>query len=539
MKKYRRILSVLLCVLMLTAMTAPALSASAATVCTCENTPVVYIKGRTNIYKTPDDTSDGNLAETNFSGGTESIIEASSNIIPAFAAALITDEWDDYCDILFEEIRPIYDQYKLNNDGEVDNASGVAPYWTLENMLARVVAAGKNGHKRYADNITATQFQYDMRIDPCKNAEYLNTYIEKIKEVSGHSKVCIVSRCEGTVIANAYFNMYGYDSVEKNIVFNSIASGAEIADDIYSNKVILDADAMNRFVNTFIDTSPVLDFVKATVNLATFNGLLDDGLGFVNDIYGKISANLMPRLIREIFGCCPGWWGMISLDAYEDCKNFVLDGNKDGTYDKLVEKIENYNVYKANALGILEEMQQNGVEVYVIAKYGSQMYPCIENYDILGDGVVSVYRQTFCGAETAEITGTLSEDYVAERTEAGFGKYISADRKIDASTAPFKDHTWYIKELEHHMYPAVTDQFMLRIIRYDGYATVDTFEDVPQYTLYKSTLDENDKDIGELIPLTEENKDVTEDTTDTSSVLAVLIKFLTSLLNFITHLFKK
>ena len=121
-------------------------------------------------------------------------------------------------------------------------------------------------------------------------------------------------------------------------MYNSIASGAEIADELYSNKVDLDADAMNRFINGFLDTSPVLDLVKETVNILTYAGVVDIGLDFIEDIYDKVSLNLMPRLIREIFGTCPGWWGMVSPEAFEDAKAFVLESdNTDGKYDKLIQ----------------------------------------------------------------------------------------------------------------------------------------------------------------------------------------------------------
>ena len=87
--------------------------------CNCGVTPVIYVKGRTNIYKDPSlGTGSENMAETNLSGGTDSVIEATSNILPALGVALLTDEWDEYCDILLEEITPIYDGYKLNEDGE-------------------------------------------------------------------------------------------------------------------------------------------------------------------------------------------------------------------------------------------------------------------------------------------------------------------------------------------------------------------------------------------------------------------------------------
>lgn len=555
MKTTKRIISLVLCLVML--MSAVSLAASAAKfTCNCGVTPVIYVKGRTNIYKDPSlGTDSENLAEMNLSGGTDSIVDSTVNILTAFGTALLTDEWDDYCDVLFEEIKPLYEGYKLNNDGEKDenNTSGIAENWQLENLLKGYITNEggiRNRHTSYATSWAQfTQFQYDMRLDPRDNADDLETAIEFIKKETGHDKVNIICRCEGNVIVNAYLNEYGYDDIEGVVMYNSIAMGAEIADEMYTNKVALDPDAINRFVNTFIDTSPILDFVKETVNLATYNGLLEGGLDFVMDIYDKISLNLMPRLIREIFGTCPGWWGMISPEICDEAVEFVLESdNADGKYDKLIEKIYGYNEIKANAADILKQAQADGVKVYILAKYGDQMYPCIESYDALGDGVVSLYKQTFEGATTSDITDTLTDDYIKSRVEAGFGKYISADKKVDGSTATFADYTWYIKELRHDNYPWSTDFLMLDLLNSDTYVNATEEFKGPhgtytQYMLYEDYIGDiynlKDENIGKLHPLTDDNKDVSKDNTDTSSVFAVLLKWLTAFFNFITSLFNK
>jgi len=335
------------------------------------------------------------------------------------------------------------------------------------------------------------------------------------------------------------------EEVESVIMYNSIASGAEIADELYSNKVDLDADAMNRFINGFLDTTPVTELIKQTVNVLTYSGVIDGALDWVEGIYDKICLNLMPRLIREIFGTCPGWWGMVSPEAFEDAKAFVLEtDNADGKYDRLIEKIDAYNEYKKNARGVLEQLQASGVKVYVIAKYGEQIYPVIEDADMLGDGVVSLHKQTFCGATTSEIDTTLDEDYIADRIEAGFGDYISADKKVDASTAAFTDHIWYIKNLAHHDYPWSVEFMMCDILNSGKYTTVNDLEDYPRFIHYEETMElifnfTEPALVGKLTPLTEENADISKDTTDTSSRFAVLIRFLTALINFFTSLFTK
>ena len=553
MKATKRIISLILCVLMLVSTFSFAMTAFAEDgeyKCNCGVNPVVYIKGRTNIYKDPSlGTDSENMAEMNFSGLKDKIPEIALNLVTTLGTGFLTDNWDAYCDAIFETVAPIYDQYKLSDEGEIDNKSGIAEDWQLENRmeLCKTEEGGiKNMHTKYAKEWAQfIQFQYDIRLDPRKNADDLNTYIEFIKKETGHNKVNIICRCEGNVIVNAYLAEYGHDSIEGLVMYNSIAMGAEIADDMYTDSVSLDPEAMNRFINTFLDTSPVLDLIKATVNLLAFNGVLGEGLEFVEDGYYNISKNIMPRLIREIFGTCPGWWGMISPEVYEDAKAFVLESNNDdGKYDVLIKKLDEYNEIKYKAPELLKAAQADGVKVHVLTKYGDQMYPVIDSYEKLGDGVVSLYKQSFCGATTSKISKTLSEDYIAQRVAEGFGKYISADKMVDGSTALFPEHTWYVKELRHDDYPWSTDFLMLDLLNYDGYATVDDFEGkYSQYMLYEKYIGEvynmPDENVGILHPLTEENKDTSKDNTDTTSIFAVLLKWLTAFFNFITSLFEK
>lgn len=555
MKTTKKVLSLMLCIIMLASTLSLAMTAFAEDgKCNCGVTPVLYIKGRTNIYKDPSLGIDSeNMAETNFSGLKDNIPEIALNLVTTLGMGFLTDNWDAYCDAIFETVAPVYDQYKLSDEGEINNKSGIAQHWQLKDRieLCKTEEGGiKKMHTKNAKEWAQfIQFQYDIRLDPRKNADDLNTYIEFIKEETGHDKINIVCRCEGNVIVNAYLAKYGHKSIESLVMYNSIAMGAEIADDLYSDNVRFDPDAMNRFINTFLDTSPVMDLIKATVNLLAFNGVLGEGLEFIEDGYYNISKNIMPRLIREIFGTCPGWWGMISPEVYEDAKAFVLlSNNEDGKYDKLIQKLDEYNEIKKKAPDLLKAAQADGVRVHILAKYGDQMYPVIENYETLGDGVVSLYKQTFQGATASKIKGTLSDDYIAERVEAGFGKYISADKMVDGSTAPFADYTWYVKELRHDVYPHSVDFMVLDLFSSKDYvkATEPFTGDhgtYTQYMLYEATFEEQSygkvEEVGTLTPLTEENKDVTKDTTDTTSKFPVLFSWIFALINFIISLFEK
>ncbi len=82
------------------------------------------------------------------------------------------------------------------------------------------------------------------------------------------------------------------------------------------------------------------------------------------------------------------------------------------------------------------------------------------------------------------------------------------------------------------------------IFNYDGYATVNDLEKYPQFIHYEETMElilnfTEPALVGKLTPLTGENKDDSSFNTDTSSRFAVLIKFLTALINFFISLFTK
>lgn len=52
-------------------------------------------------------------------------------------------------------------------------------------------------------------FWYDWSLDPYESADSLKTYIERIKAVTGKSKVSVQTFCLGTSVIVAYIDKYG------------------------------------------------------------------------------------------------------------------------------------------------------------------------------------------------------------------------------------------------------------------------------------------------------------------------------------------
>ena len=513
-KKMKKLVSLLLALTVVLTLFVPAFAAEEGDECDCGYTPIIDIKG-TTIYKDTENLEAGK-AEKEVSGGKDAVIETSLNISKAFAKAMLTDKWDDYCDVLYEEIMPVYDQYALNNDGEIGNKSGIDPNYNIENVTKRAIEGGRERHIREKDNILMYEYLYDSRLDPIQNAALLKRFVETVKEVTGHKKVNILGRCAVCVILNTYFLSYGWDDVESVIFYNSIACGAEVADACFSGEIFLDSTSLNRKAYEFLGLSLVLDLMMSVVEASEYAGLLEKGTDFIQKIYNKVAPNIMPRLLRDIFGTCPGWYSYISPEYYEKCKSFILGDNADGKYDKLIEKIDNYNYnFKPKARSVLEDMAEGGVKVYVVAKYNSQMYPMLKNSEILGDDTISVYKQTYNGATCADISKTLSDEYIATADR----RFVSPDKMIDSSTGVLPEHTWYMRDLAHMDYPLSLDPYMLRLMRSESYASVDTFEDMPQYMRYVKSEDK-------FVPMNEENAPSADEGRPSNDPVRILINFI-------------
>ena len=125
----------------------------------------------------------------------------------------------------------------------------------------------------------------------------------------------------------------------------------------------------------------------------------------------------------------------------------------------------------------------------ITADYGGQQYPVNADSEYLGDFRVGTKAQSL-GATTAKIGGTLSADYLKSRAAAGYEKYLSPDKKIDASTCAFRDHTYFISNL-NHTWPGKYVTAELSLI---DLANVDADASRPQFLYW-------DADAGKLVSL--------------------------------------
>ncbi len=148
---------------------------------------------------------------------------------------------------------------------------------------------------------------------------------------------------------------------------------------------------------------------------------------------------------------------------------------------------------------LLRSCEADGIEVGCVTKYGYPAIPLCAEADMLSDGHALVSHVSF-GATTSKHYGTLDEKYINARVAGGKGKYISADKKIDASTGLFPDRSWFIGNLEHQYFPYLIDYLTQDFFILDD-MTVDNTAKYPQFMVFNEEY--------RLDPLTEENADKT------------------------------
>lgn len=423
------------------------------------------------------------------------IMDTVKENIDVFAKAVLTQEWDEFCDVAYGIVSPLYADLMLDKNGNPRDNSRVDV-----SSIDRINPTKTNG--KYATE--QFMFYYDWRIDPYVTAEKLHNYIEAVLAATGETEVALLGRCLGDCITAAYMEKYDGEYVKDYISYASALNGAEFCTKAFCGEIYLDADGIERFVYDIeISTdSTISELIQAVVTVLNETYGLDLLAWSVNNVYPDIYLNLVPRLLRDMYGNFPAYWAMVSDEDYDKAKETVFYGVDKAEYATFIERIDNYHYnVQVKAPEMFKEFRDNGVNVANITKYGYQTLPVVKDADVLSEDFCTVYKASM-GATTATIDTTLSDDYIAAAQANGTDKYISPDKQIDASTCALPDTTWFIKNMKHANFPESINRLFDKIINIDGF---NVFSDAnyPQFLVY-------DDEASEIYPMTPDNMNTTE-----------------------------
>ena len=475
-------------------------------------------------------------------------------LIPFLVDGLLNDNWDPYYKNLQAEISELFENSLLDKNGNAQFGTGL--------RQERIDKMNKTRHNDQAwRNPDRTikyyvhdryWFYYDWRLDPIESAAELKSFIDDILASTGCEEVGIVASCLGTNVVTAYLAVYPEHAAKsiRGIAYDgSVVGGAEMLSEAISGKFNVDAAAINRTLKdcAAIGMFDIDGFINTTIEMLDRTGVLDSVIGKTKEwIYYKLVEGVTSALALSTFYTWPNYWACVSPEDYETAKNYVFgpEGSEKRTeYAGLIAKLDNYDtVVRQRIPEILTNAVNSGVNFGAISKYGFQTLPICETNYLVSDQFASVGRSSF-GATTGTIYTDLSDDYIASRVEKGFGRYISPDKQIDASTCLFPNQTWFIKGSSHSNWSDWELRHLYDIASSKEQLTIDNSTWPSQFVVYEYTNPDEDCD-GEISVMTTENCDTEnweaeekiDNPTEKHGKLFVAI---TALINWIIELFKK
>lgn len=471
-------------------------------------------------------------------GDNSAIYESISNVLlPFLIEGVAFDNWEPYYENLQKEISELFGDALLDKNGEPLEGTGL-PQNVIDSMEynKKTDKKGSKGFYAYDDY----WFKYDWRLDPLAIADDFNEYVKCIKRVTGADKVAVIASCLGTNVVTAYIAKYGTGDLNGVTFDGGVTYGSEVLSETISGKFKFDGNAIERVL---IDCAnygffDIGSFLLSTIDLLNASGVLDAVVGVTKEhLYYKILEGVTSALSLSTFFTWPNYWAAVTAEDFETALNYVFGqegSEKRIEYAGLIEKIVNYDkVVRQNIPQIMQSIVDNGVNLGIMAKYGSQMIPVCESSDKISDQIASVYRASY-GATISTVYDTLNKEYIANQQEAGLGKYISPDEQIDASTCMFPDYTWFYKGATHSNWTSYEIKILYDVATADRQLTVNDFEwgqfivyDKKTDTAYKMTADNCNTEAWEA----DKENDAPE------SPYAKLFVFIKSLLNWFKEFF--
>lgn len=352
---------------------------------------------------------------------------------------------------LISELSKLVKDSKINCDknGNIPKGQGVADffndslanhksYWqnatTNENGIARQLCKTVGAKNVYL-------FKYDWRQDVCATAKDLNKFVKHVKKTTGAKKVTLVGCSLGGSVLSAYIDAYKNNKDIKRCVFvNPAFQGVDVAR-AYAKDLDITADGVADYI---ANLQEVLYGGQYKRVIRTAYRLLSRRIDYAGNYLDKFIDNeknvndLYIKVLKDWIGNIPSLWECIPYDSFDKA---VKEMSKIGFLDKksgLYKKITAYHKVQGRLTKNLKALKKMGVDVAVFADYGTMGIPVTSksknNTDILIDT-----KHASAGATCANVGSKLKAT----------GKYVSADKAINAKTCALPDNTWFIKNKQH------------------------------------------------------------------------------------------
>lgn len=502
--KFKRILSVLLCVCMVLSVSAVGFaddgSESPLSISCAEDlasldydVPVVFVTGlEGNFYKgLSTETEDDDVRIWGPQAGP--IVEAVFKNLGGILWNLITKDYDELASILGGLVDPIFGDFVCDENGIPNPDTGKKDTSDYE---LKEADSYENCYK----------FIYDWRYDTVTIAAQLDEYINYVMELTGSDKVALVSMSMGTAVMMTYLHEYYYaaeDYPERNHIDSAVfiagaMNGVGCCEDPFSGNINIDTVSFMRFLSEVMKGNSGTEAIYYMLEGLYEVGALDGLVEFADNLTKELIAHGFNEAMTDSLATIPGFYALMSTERYEETIDFIFDTpEKKEKYAEVIKKGDYYHYYvQENGANIIRSLLEDDVNTAIIAEYGYSFMPLTSDNDRMTDGTIATDRESF-GATCAEVDGTLGEGYEQARECECGNNHVSADNQIDASTCAFPEITWFGKYLKHTCADNFVAELVNLIIYSDRQITVWDYAEYPQFMI--------NLDGQKLVPLTKEN----------------------------------
>lgn len=265
----------------------------------------------------------------------------------------------------------------------------------------------------------------------------LYDFIQMVKKETGHDKVNIVPISMGGSIANGLLEYHPkvVNDLKKVVYIVPALNGSTIVGDLIAKDItFLDKEFLyNGFLETLMDEDEAR-MIEVIARILPDEVLL----GVLN--------NVVDCLVEEVVVNIPSIWALCPKEYYPEYSQKYL-----ASKPELKKQTDMYYQAQVNSLKNIQNLVDNGVEVYNIVDYDAPLYQIGNSWnEDNADGVIHL-SSTSMGAHSALVGETLPADYVQQNTYCSNPdhNHISPDRVVDASTGLLPDTTFYFDGQNH------------------------------------------------------------------------------------------
>ncbi len=324
-------------------------------------------------------------------------------------------------------------------------------------------------------------FTYDWRLSAKDMAGSLDSFVMNALEESGKDKVNIIAVSMGGMVTTSYLYHHGAEKVNNLLYVSSAHNGTYGPGDAFSGKFYFNGDVIyNRIRKSYSGKIIHCFFLDLINKIGVFDAITEIGSKIIEDNPQAINNDV----VRNGFGTLLGLWAMCPDDAFDSGVEFLFGGYED-EYPVIMEKLEETKEFVFATEETIEKAVKSGVNISFISNYNTPLAPYFKHSDLQGDGVLeTVLTSNF--ATVASYGEKLTDEQLASAEK----EYVSPDGIIDATTALYRDTTWFVKDAQHvaAVYGSDYADFVMWLIFSEEQPTIKTNSTYPQFL----ALDEND-----------------------------------------------